>query len=201
MSGLAMPAVQCPAASGWEAMVNATEAKNIDVVRKYFAGCQTGDLKTLLDTLAPDVVHFFLPSRFAPIKGAAQLAKYWCRYKLALNPVWSIDHIVARDDEVVSEWSCIWTSRKTERRLMLRGSEWYVMRAGKIAEVRAYFMSSDDTDCELAGFPYGERGYLGFGDDGAETASAQRQGAAGRTGPAGGDVAAPGAEQRSPRVR
>ncbi len=84
---------------------------------------------------------------------------------------------------------------------MLRGSEWYVMRAGKIAEVRAYFMSSDDTDCELAEFPYGERGYLGFGDDGAETASAQRSGAAGGTGRAGGDVAAPGAEQRSPRAR
>ena len=154
--------------------MNATEAKHIDVVRKYFAGCQTGDLETLLSTLAPDVVHYFLPSRFAAIKGAEQLAKYWCKYKLALNPVWSIDHIVARDDEVVSEWSCIWTSRKTQRRLMLRGSEWYVMRGGKIAEVRAYFMSADDAHRELAGFPYGERGYLSLDDDIAEAAAAAR---------------------------
>jgi ketosteroid isomerase-like protein len=153
------------AASGSEADVNATEAKNIDVVRTYFAGCQTGDLDTLLSALASDVVHYFLPSRFAPIKGAEQLAKYWCRYKLGLNPVWSIDHIVARDDEVVSEWSCIFTSRKTKRRLMLRGSEWYVVRDGKIAEIRAYFMSSDEADCELAGFPYAERGYLGRDGD------------------------------------
>jgi ketosteroid isomerase-like protein len=147
--------------------MNATETKNVDVVRTYFAGCQTGDLDTLLSALAPDVVHYFLPSRFAPITGAEQLAKYWCRYKLGLNPDWSIDHIVARDDEVVSEWSCIFTSRKTKRRLMLRGSEWYVMRDGKIAEIRAYFMSSDDADCELAGFPYAARGYLGRGDDSA----------------------------------
>jgi ketosteroid isomerase-like protein len=161
-----------PGASGSEADMKATEAKNIDVVRTYFAGCQTGDLDALLSTLAPDVVHYFLPSRFPPIKGAETLAKYWCRYKLGLNPVWSLDHIVARDDEVVSEWSCIWTSRKTKRRLMLRGSEWYVMRNGKIAEIRAYFMSSDDADCELAGFPYAERGYLGLDDDPATSSSA-----------------------------
>lgn len=152
--------------------MDATEAKNIDVVKKYFAGCQTGDLDTLVSTLAPDVVHYFLPSRFAPIKGAEQLAKYWVRYKLGLNPVWSIDRVVARDDEVVSEWSCIFTSPKTKRRLILRGSEWYVMRSGKIAEIRAYFMSSDDADCELAGFPYAERGYLGHDGDVAASGSA-----------------------------
>ena len=48
----------------------------------------------------------------------------------------------------------------THQRLMLRGSEWYVMRDGKIAEIRAYFMSDDDGTTELAGFPYGERSYL-----------------------------------------
>ncbi|HEY1745683.1 MAG TPA: nuclear transport factor 2 family protein [Xanthobacteraceae bacterium] len=155
--------------------MNATEANNIDVVRRYFAGCQTGDLDTIAGTLDPEVVHYFLPSRFPPIKGALALAKYWRAYKLALNPVWSVDHIVASDDEVVSEWSCIWTPRRTDQRLMLRGSEWYVMRDGKIAEIRAYFMSADDAPCELAGFPYGERGYLGLADDQAKPASAVRR--------------------------
>jgi ketosteroid isomerase-like protein len=158
-----------------EANVNATEANNVDVVRKYFAGCQSGDLDIISSTLDADVVHYFLPSRFPPIKGAGQLAKYWRAYKLALNPVWSVDHLIARDDEVVSEWSCIWTPRRTDQRLMLRGSEWYVMRAGKIAEIRAYFMSADDAHCELAGFPYGERGYLGMAADLAATASAVRR--------------------------
>jgi hypothetical protein len=42
---------------------------------------------------------------------------------------------------------------------MSRGTEWYVMRQGLIAEVRAYF---DDgiADSEMADFPYVERGYL-----------------------------------------
>jgi ketosteroid isomerase-like protein len=151
-----------PAASRSEANVNATEASNIETVRRYFAGCQTGDLDTIAGTLDADVIHYFLPSRFPPIKGAQALAKYWRAYKLALNPVWSIDHLVASGDEVVSEWSCIWTPRRTNERLMLRGSEWYVMRGGKIAEIRAYFIHDNAADTELAEFPYGERGYLMF---------------------------------------
>ena len=37
---------------------------------------------------------------------------------------------------------------------MMRGSEWYVMRGGLIAEVRAYLMHDDAGDTELTGFPY-----------------------------------------------
>jgi len=43
---------------------------------------------------------------------------------------------------------------------MNRGSEWYVMRAGLIAEVRAYFSYSEQGNLELPTFPYAERGYL-----------------------------------------
>jgi ketosteroid isomerase-like protein len=143
--------------------MTAAEAKNIEVVRRYFDGCSTGDLDTLLGTLAPDVVHYFLPTRFPPIRGAETLANYWRRYKDALDPIWSIDRIVAQGDEVVSEWSCIWTSKESTRRVMTRGSEWYVMRDGRIAEIRAYFISDRAADTELIGFPYGQRGYLVHG--------------------------------------
>jgi ketosteroid isomerase-like protein len=136
------------------------ETKNIEVVRKYFDGCNSGDLDVLLSTLARDVVHYFLPARFPPIKGADHLARYWRKFKTTLNPVWSIDRIIAQGDEVVSEWSCIWTPTGTQKRLMLRGSEWYVMRNARIAEVRAYFIHDDAGDTGLTGFPYGERRYL-----------------------------------------
>ena len=43
---------------------------------------------------------------------------------------------------------------------MMRGTEWYVMRDGRIAEVRAYFLYEDAGDAQLAGFPYSERDYL-----------------------------------------
>jgi hypothetical protein len=61
---------------------------------------------------------------------------------------------------VVSEWSCIWTPKQTQRRILTRGSEWYVMRDASIAEVRAYFIADDAATTELVGFPYGERSYL-----------------------------------------
>ncbi len=150
--------------------MTAGEAANIGVVRKYFAACNTGELAELIATITPDVVHFFLPGRFPPIRGAEHLTRYWRAYKLALDPVWSLDHVIAQGDEVVSEWSCIWSPKGTKNRLMLRGSEWYVIRAGRIAEIRAYFMHDDQGNTGLTGFPYGDRGYLIPREEAAATA-------------------------------
>ena len=136
------------------------ESNNVSVVLKYFDACNSGDLDALLSTLDPDVVHYFLPGRFPPIRGAEHLAKYWRKFKNLLNPVWRIDRIMGRDEEVVSEWSCLWTPQGTSRRLMMRGTEWYVMRDARIAEVRAYFLHEDAGDAQLTGFPYAERDYL-----------------------------------------
>lgn len=137
-----------------------TSEHHIAVVLKYFDGCNTGELQDLLATLDEDVVHYFLPEQFKPIRGAEHLAKYWRKFKLVLKPTWKIDHIIAHGDEVVSEWSCLWSPEQSSRRLMMRGTEWYVMRHGKIAEVRAYYAYSDKQDTGLTSFPYDNRGYL-----------------------------------------
>jgi ketosteroid isomerase-like protein len=137
-----------------------TELQNIEVVRRYFEGCNSGDLDVLRDTLTSDVVHYFLPPRFPPIRGAEHLARHWRKYKNVLDPLWSLDHVIAQGDEVVSEWSCSWTPPETGKRVMMRGSEWYVMREGRIAEVRAYLMDDPSQDTGLIGFPYEARGYL-----------------------------------------
>jgi len=133
---------------------------NIAVVLKYFEGCNTGSLEDLLSTLDPDVVHYFLPDQFKPIHGAEHLAKYWRKFRNLLKPTWKIDHIIGQGSEVVSEWSCLWTPEQTDLRLLMRGSEWYVMRHGRISEVRAYFAHDNKANTELTGFPYGDRGYL-----------------------------------------
>jgi ketosteroid isomerase-like protein len=141
-------------------MSGVSEADNIAVVQKYFEGCSTGDLETLLATLTPDVVHYFLDDSVQPIRGADHLARYWRKYRQVLDPTWSIDHAVAQGDEVVIEWSCIWTPKGREDRIVLRGTDWYVLRGGRIAEIRAYFIQNNTGDTGLAGFPYSERGYL-----------------------------------------
>lgn len=140
--------------------MNAAEATNVAVVRRYFEACNTGLVADLMATMTPDVVHYFLPETFPPIQGAEHLARFWRKYKQTLNPEWRIERIMASGDEVVNEWSCAWSSPGSSRRLMNRGTEWYVMRDEKIAEVRAYFIASPDSSVELKTFPYAQRGYL-----------------------------------------
>jgi len=110
--------------------------------------------------LATDVVHYFLPERFAPIRGAEHLARFWQKFKQVSNKAWSIDQIIGQDDRVVSEWSLIWTPAGGSTRRMMRGCEWYIMRSGVIAEVRAYFAYDETQDAELKDFPYGQRRYF-----------------------------------------
>ncbi|MBI1394647.1 MAG: hypothetical protein GC151_01615 [Betaproteobacteria bacterium] len=136
------------------------EDRHIDVVRRYFDACNSGVLEDFGPTLADDVVHYFLPDRFPPIKGAEHLARFWRKFKQVSDTVWGIDEIIAQGDRVVNEWSLIWTPPGSGARLKMRGSEWYVMRSGVIAEIRAYFAYDEARDAQLAGFPYRDRGYL-----------------------------------------
>jgi ketosteroid isomerase-like protein len=138
-----------------------TTDENVKLVLRYFAACNTGNVDELKSTLAEDVVHYFLPDVHPPIRGAEHLAKYWRKFKQVYGPTWKIDHAISSGDEVVSEWSCAYTLPANGKRMMFRGTEWYVIRGDRIAEVRAYYQYDGSRDCELNGFPYSDRGYLG----------------------------------------
>jgi ketosteroid isomerase-like protein len=133
---------------------------NVRLVLEYFDGCNTGDIEQMKKTLADNVVHFFLPKVHPPIRGAEHLARYWRKFKEVYRPTWKIDRTLAFGNEVVSEWSCAYTLPSNGERKMFRGTEWYVIENGLIAEVRAYYQYDEDRDCELTGFPYADRGYL-----------------------------------------
>ncbi len=64
------------------------EDKHIDVVRRYFDACNSGVLEDFKPTLADDVVHYFLPARFAPIRGPVHLARFWRRFKQLSDTTW-----------------------------------------------------------------------------------------------------------------
>ena len=136
------------------------EETNIAVVRRYFDGCNSGRLEDLLPTLAPDVVHYFLPPSLPTIHGAEHLAKYWRKFNDTCRPLWRIDEIIGQGDRVVSEWSCLWNSPDAGRQVMSRGTEWCIVHDALITEVRAYFIATLAADVELPDFPYAERGYL-----------------------------------------
>jgi hypothetical protein len=133
---------------------------NVRAVLKYFDGCNSGNLDTLLSTLSHDVIHYFLSDVHKPIRGAEHLARYWRKFRLVYKPIWRVDRTLAARDEVVGEWSCSYIPRDKDDRMMFRGTEWYVMKSGLIAEVRAYYQYDESRDCELTGFPYDKRNYL-----------------------------------------
>ena len=136
------------------------EQHNVDVVLRYFDGCNTGDPDDLLPTLAEDVVHYFLPDSVPTIRGSEHLARFWAEVKRTAEPTWRIDEIIGAGDLVASEWSLRWRPSGSGPWVMTRGTEWYVMRDGVIAEIRAYYADDRLGDSELADFPYAERGYL-----------------------------------------
>jgi ketosteroid isomerase-like protein len=139
--------------------VNEPESRNIETVRRYYDGCNSGDIQEMMSTFAPNVTHYFLPSSLPPIHGAEALATNWKWWKDNLDSIFAHDHLLAQGDEVVSEFSCVFTPPGTDKRLISRGAEWYVMRDGKILEVRAYCIVDTEHNVELATFPYAERGY------------------------------------------
>jgi ketosteroid isomerase-like protein len=137
-----------------------TPEAHAKLVLKYFDACNTGDVEQLKGTLAHDVVHCFLPPVHPSIRGAEHLENYWRKFKKMYGPTWKIDHTIASGDEVVSEWSCAYTLRSTGSRMMFRGTEWYVIKNQRSAEVRAYYQYDEIRDCQLNGFPYANRSHL-----------------------------------------
>ena len=99
------------------------EASILLAVRRYFAGCQSGDLKVRLGTLTKVLVRYFLRSRFRPIRGVQQLANRWRKFQTLHEPHWAIDRIIAQGDEVVSGFNCIWTAHETHTPSMMRAGK------------------------------------------------------------------------------
>lgn len=136
-----------------------SESEHLDTIRKYYDGCNRGDIDQMMSTFTPDVVHYFLNTSW--LRGAAELANYWTKFQNKDRvTVWTVDHGIAEGDEAVIEWTMKSTFRDGRAPRIERGAEWYVFRNGKIAEIRAYYHQFEDHHIsELESFPYAQRGY------------------------------------------
>jgi ketosteroid isomerase-like protein len=132
----------------------------LDTLRRYFESCNRGDVALMRSTLTDDVVHYFVKPGFAPLCGADALVAHWEKFHRNGKPVWALDRTLGQGDDIVAEWSCLWTPKGQPAAVMMRGVDWYVLRGGRICEVRAYYATDAKGASELTGFPYAERGYL-----------------------------------------
>ena len=132
----------------------------IDVIHKYYEGCNTGDIELMMSTFTPDIIHYFVDH--GAVRGAARLANYWSKVAPVTKASWKLDHAIVQEPEAVIEWSMKWTPAKTGKPELLRGSEWYYFLDNKIAEIRSYhnnYYLHSVANRELWEFEYAERGY------------------------------------------
>ena len=142
-----------------------TTGQKLALIRRYYDGCSRGDVELMIETLAPDVVHYFLAPNpgSKPVAGAERLARYWSSVQRRFDARWVVDLVVAEDDQAMIEWTLYWTPPDGDERLATRGAESYLFRDGRIAEIRAFYQQRTDRSTELDGFDYAGRGYSRLG--------------------------------------
>lgn len=130
------------------------------LIARYYDACSRGDADGVTATATADVVHYFLAPNVgsAPVRGGEHLGRYWRKVHGTIAPVWVVDHGIVQGDEAVIEWSMFWLPPGAAERVVTRGAEWFVLRHGRIAEIRSYYRQ-EAADAELDGFPYVARGY------------------------------------------
>lgn len=132
----------------------------LETIRRYYDGCSTGDVELMMQTLHPEVVHYFLAPNLGstPVGGAEHLARYWRKVTGHIAATWLVDHIVEDGEEAVIEWTMFWAPPGTSEPVATRGAEWFVFTDGRIREIRSYYNQRPEST-QLDGFLYAERGY------------------------------------------
>ena len=138
----------------------------VDTIVRYYAGCNAYDTAMIRETLTDDMSHYWVDH--TPVHGGDNLASFAAKTANRTKGKWSGDHMLVGEDEVVVEWSMIWTPIGATDREILRGTEWIRFRDGLICEVRSYHANyhlMDPRNFELRGYPHAERGYAMFADE------------------------------------
>jgi SnoaL-like domain len=77
-----------------------------------------------------------------------------------LDGRWQLEHGIEQGDEAVIEWTMTWRDPKSGERRINRGTEWFRLHDGRIAEVRAYHHGDRRNPTgDLLGFDFEGRGY------------------------------------------
>jgi ketosteroid isomerase-like protein len=110
-----------------------------------------------------DAVHYY--TRLGPHRGSRAIAEN-ARWAIDnLDGQWWLEHAIADGDEAVIEWTMTWRDPKSGEKRLNRGTEWFRLRDGKIAEVRAYHHGDQQNPRgDLLGFDFEARSYTTLDD-------------------------------------
>ena len=130
-----------------------------DRVRAYYEDLNCGDAARVARHFTDDAVHYY--TRRDPHVGAQAIADNAALAVEHLRAVWTCEHLVESDDEVVIEWTMAFDHPRTGERCLDRGAEFLVFRDGRISEVRAYYHGGVPANLsgDLVGFDHAARGH------------------------------------------
>jgi len=131
---------------------------HLDHIRSYYEALNSGDAERVAQHFTDDAVHYY--TRLGPHEGAERIGQNASMGVGMIDGQWFIEHGIESGDEAVIEWTMTWRDPRSGEERLDRGTEWFRMRDGRIAEVRAYHHGGEkNPQGDLLGFDHAGRGY------------------------------------------
>jgi ketosteroid isomerase-like protein len=136
-----------------------TELSPLERVRAYYAALNTGDVDKVAQHFTPDAHHYY--TRLKPQRSGREIGELTEQGVKFLDASWHLEHGIESGNEVVIEWTMLWRDPRHDNVQRLdRGTEWFRIENGLIAEVRAYHHSdAKNRSGDLLEFDHAGRGY------------------------------------------
>ena len=95
-----------------------------------------------------------------PQRGAEEIADRAAFAVEKIDGQWYLENAIEQGDQVVIEWTMTWRDPESGDRRLDRGTEWFRIEDGKIAEIRAYHHGGrNNPQGDLLGFDHRGRGH------------------------------------------
>jgi ketosteroid isomerase-like protein len=131
---------------------------HVDHIRSYYESLNTGDADAVAAHFTEDAVHYY--TRLGPHRGAEEIGRYAASAVEHIEGRWQVENAIEQGDQAAIEWTMTWRDPETGAARLDRGAEWFLMRSGRIAEVRAYHHGGPkNPQGDLIGFDHESRGH------------------------------------------
>jgi ketosteroid isomerase-like protein len=132
-------------------------------VRAYYEDLNKGSAEAVSAHFTEDATHYY--TRLGPHEGAEAIGRYAAFGVEHIDAQWFIENLVENGDQVAIEWTMTWRDPEKDERRLDRGAEFFLIRDGRIAEVRAYHHGGKkNPQGDLLGFDHRGRGYTMLAD-------------------------------------
>jgi ketosteroid isomerase-like protein len=132
-------------------------------IRSYYEALNTGDADAVASHFTDDAVHYY--TRLGPHEGAETIGEFAALGVESIDAQWHIENAIEQGDQVVIEWTMTWRATESGEKRLDRGTEWFRIVDGRIAEVRAYHHGGKkNPQGDLLGFDHEGRGYTTLED-------------------------------------